>query len=229
MKPSFREIERRVQARFNALAHHPMFPGQVAPDDFQLQEVERFFGDVEGLRVLDAGCGKGRFTQSLAARGAAVTGVDLTEGLVRQATPLPVSYALGSVTALPFAENAFDRVLCVEVLQHVPDISQALRELVRVAKPEGRILIIDKNRWALYEGLPVPWLLVKLYLEWRGKWMYPFDFPFREQWFSPWALRKELARLCQRVEVAFLSRPGRDGLASRLPFARLYVAWRAIK
>jgi ubiquinone/menaquinone biosynthesis C-methylase UbiE len=93
--------------------------------------------------VLDAGCGEGFVTQWLQTglAGAAVSGVDLHEAaLDRARARVPeAAFERGDVTALPFADGAFDLVVCTEVLEHLDDPRAALAELRRVAG--GRVLV----------------------------------------------------------------------------------------
>ena len=104
-------------------------------------------GAVEGLRVLDAGCGEGVFCRELAARGALVVGVDISEELVgaARAAASPkgteVHYLCGSLTKLGSLEDAsFDLVTSVMVLMDVLELTPAVRELARCLKPGGRLL-----------------------------------------------------------------------------------------
>lgn len=110
--------------------------------------LERFVS--AGDRVLDAGCGPGRFTLELARLGAQVVAADISPGqldLHRRYTA-PVGDAVenrvvADVLALPFADNAFDATVCYGgavsyVLDHAPD---AVAELARVTRPGGHVLV----------------------------------------------------------------------------------------
>jgi SAM-dependent methyltransferase len=79
-----------------------------------------------------------------------VTGMDPSEGMleVLRARAPEVDGVQGSGTALPFADDTFDLVLSVAVMHHIAepvDVRRALAEMVRVAKPRGRILVWDHN------------------------------------------------------------------------------------
>jgi SAM-dependent methyltransferase len=99
--------------------------------------------------VLDVGCGNGRYLQELRTRGhdGFVCGADLSEGMVRTArssagdAPLLVSDA----QRLPFADQAFDIVLAMHMLYHVPDRPLAIAELRRVLKPGGTALVVTNS------------------------------------------------------------------------------------
>jgi SAM-dependent methyltransferase len=91
---------------------------------------------------LDAGCGTGGNLQYLARRGRAV-GVDLSEQALRLSRQRGSKVARASVAALPFADGVFDGVTSFDVLYHrwVSDDAAAVRELARVLKPGGLLLV----------------------------------------------------------------------------------------
>lgn len=83
--------------------------------------------------VLDIGARDGYFSRLLADRYESVTALDL----VRPAFEIPrVVPVAGDVTRLEFADNSFDTVFCAEVLEHIPNVEEACRELARVARYE---------------------------------------------------------------------------------------------
>lgn len=111
-------------------------------------------------RVLDAGCGASIFPVYLAEQGHAVSAVDLhpPHGLA-EAHGLPVEYFTSGITALPFADESFDAVFCISVIEHMGHAGTvaALRELRRVARPGARLLITtdyyeDADAEVWYEG-----------------------------------------------------------------------------
>ncbi|GAC1488858.1 MAG: hypothetical protein NVS1B9_09450 [Solirubrobacteraceae bacterium] len=101
-------------------------------------------------RALDVGCGTGVLARRLAAAGYRVSGVDPSAGMldVLRANAPEIEAVVGSGTALPFADDSFDLVLCVAVMHHVAEpaaVRQTLAEMVRVARPNGQILVWDHN------------------------------------------------------------------------------------
>jgi SAM-dependent methyltransferase len=99
---------------------------------------------------LDVGCGTGVLAERLAAAGYDMTGVDPSDGMldVLRARAPQVRAQVASGTDLPFDDDAFDLVYCVAVMHHIAapgDVRETLREMVRVARPGGRILVWDHN------------------------------------------------------------------------------------
>ena len=134
---------------------------------------------IEKIKILDVGCGKGRYLRHLAEKtNFALYGVDCS-AKVMGSIPESIITAHGSLLDIPFANATFDFVYTIEALEHAVHIDGALRELLRVLKPGGTLLIIDKN--AAQAG--------KLTL------------PDWEQWFDAQGLAKKLEVLGCSVEV----------------------------
>ena len=85
-----------------------------------------------GLRVLDVGCGDRPYAP-LVASAAEVVGFDVPGN--------PHADLHGSIEAVPVEDASFDVVLCLQVLEHVPDPAAAVRELRRAVRPGGRVLL----------------------------------------------------------------------------------------
>jgi len=108
--------------------------------------VRRAVGDVRGLTVLDLGCGTGRHSAWMAAAGAAVTGVDFSEGMLAEARTKPgagaIRFLLSDLHApLPFRDSAFDVVVSGLVLEHIGDLDRFFGEARRVLRPGGRAVV----------------------------------------------------------------------------------------
>ncbi|MFI1618808.1 class I SAM-dependent methyltransferase [Streptomyces lydicus] len=101
-------------------------------------------GDVAGRRILDAGCGSGPLSAALRDRGAVVTGIDASAGmlaLARRRLGDDVALHVADVSdRLPFADGAFDDVVASLVLHYLEDWGPALAELRRVLRPGGRLI-----------------------------------------------------------------------------------------
>ncbi|ERR1022692_3930614 len=103
-------------------------------------------------RILDAGCGSGRNMVELARRGA-VTGVELSGTSVRLARERETGEVVeGSVMDMPFDDASFDLTVSLDVIEHLEDDVGALRELRRVTKPGGALLVtVPAYQW-LWSG-----------------------------------------------------------------------------
>lgn len=178
------------------------FPSTIDPRIYHVQLILEYFGDLNGKRVLDVGCGKGRFARVLGERFpvSSIVAFDLAEAMLR-CVPAGMRRCAGSMTALPFQSEGFDCAYATESLEHAVDIDAAVAEMCRVMKPGGRIVIIDKNveQWG---RLKTP--------EW-------------EKWFGRKALEDLLAKHCRRVSsrpISYWKDMAPDGL---------FLAWLAEK
>lgn len=108
----------------------------------------------KGDSVLDVGCGTGddvrRMAEIVGVSGKAV-GLDTSETMIAQArersegTDLPVEFVQGSAYELPFEDGSFDACRCERVLQHLDEPLAAIREMMRVVRPGGSVLILDPD------------------------------------------------------------------------------------
>lgn len=128
-------------------------------------------GLAPGSRVLDAGCGEGVLVEEYAVR-LRIEGVDLNYSSAR--------VRIGSLTALPCESAAFDRVLCLDVLEHLPLDAQAvaLKELHRVLVPGGELLLSVPNLAHLQSR--VHFLLAGRLIRTASPAKHPGDRPVRE-------------------------------------------------
>jgi SAM-dependent methyltransferase len=111
-------------------------------------------GVTSGAKILDAGCGTGKYTLELARRGYVVTGLDASTQLIEEArrqagqTSLPASFAVGDILALP-AAPLYDGILCRGVLNDLLE-ERSRREVffafARALRPRG-VLIVDVREW----------------------------------------------------------------------------------
>lgn len=111
-----------------------------------------FLGDLAGRKVLDAGCGEGRSSRHLAGRGAIVTGVDISPGMIAHArhreveSQKGIDYRVASSADLqPFADRSFDLVTSVMALMDTPDLEGTIAEFARVLRPGGELAIMVRH------------------------------------------------------------------------------------
>jgi ubiquinone/menaquinone biosynthesis C-methylase UbiE len=184
---------------------------------------------VVGKKVLDMGCGSGRYTIALAKAGAGhVTGIDLDKKSFRRAEEwcrqkeFPVEFHEGNFHNLPFEDNSFDFVFCNGTLHHSSSISRGLQELRRVLKPGGVSFlylyatggIFWTTRRALREVFKkIPMSYTKLVLRTIG--LPSNRFIFCDTWYVPvesHTARAELESILGELGFSFRK------LTSRVPF-----------
>lgn len=105
--------------------------------------VAAVLADAGARQVLDVGCGEGPLARALPADGPHVVGLDASATMLRS-HPAPAVRA--DATALPFRGQAFDAVVAVNVLDHLPDPLAALREAGRVLTPDGLLVVATTSR-----------------------------------------------------------------------------------
>ena len=144
-------------ARFDALANRWWDPqGEMAAlhalNPVRLAWIEAH-AELAGAEALDVGCGGGLLAEALAARGARVTGIDVSQKALEVArlhlveSGLAVSYDYAS--AEDYAERrpgAFDLVTCMELLEHVPDPKSTVSACAQLLRPGGRAFFATLNR-----------------------------------------------------------------------------------
>ena len=114
----------------------------------KLRGLSAFSGD----RMLDVGCGNGEFTRNFGAGFRAVCGIDVQEPFLEQFRAAvrdePRFSVLNmSASEMSFPNDYFDSIITIETLEHIPDLAGAAREIVRVMRPGGELLITVPNRW----------------------------------------------------------------------------------
>lgn len=173
------------------------FSDEVEADDGRLEVLWREAGDLNGKRVLDAGCGRGCIARALASRfpAADIWGTDHSE-LMLSHLPAGMSRRRGSIQNLPFADGDFDLVICVEAIEHAGNPPGAVAELCRVTRPGGRVVIVDKNLERVGALAVESW----------------------EQWFSRAEVEDWLRPFCAEVQVHTLRHAPHLG-------AGLFLTW----
>ena len=197
------ELRARIQASFDeASRNEEHFPSTIDPRIYHVKLIREHLGELSGKRILDVGCGKGRFARVFHEQqpDAELWGLDISEEMLRF-VPEGIHTRAGSMTELPFESEWFDGAYATESLEHAVEIEKAVSEICRVVKPDGRIAIIDKNA------------------EHWGK----LETPEWEKWFSRKELERLLRRHCRHVSSRFIS------YWEDVPPDGLFLAWLAEK
>lgn len=140
--------------------------------------VLNYLSPKKGDKILDIGCGNARDIVYIVEKGAEVTGIDISEGMIVEAKKdlevlgyKNITLEVGDATNLDYADNQFDKVLCSEVIEHIPNADKALDEICRILKPGGKLVLSTPN--------PVSWYGFDRYIIWekifRKEWPHPFD------------------------------------------------------
>lgn len=170
-----------------------LYSPDIAPEDGRVQAVLRAAGDLTGKRVLDAGCGKGRYSALLKKLfpGAEITAADVSPEMLKH-VPGGITTVQSGILDLPFANGSFDLILCIEALEHVTQTELGVAELTRVLAPGGKLVIIDKNKEKLGA----------------------LEMPHWEKWFDRDGLTSTMSRQGLQVTSGLVSYEGRgaDGL-----------------
>jgi ubiquinone/menaquinone biosynthesis C-methylase UbiE len=197
------ELRARIQESFDSASRDDEhFPATIDSRIYHVKLIAEHLGDLRAKRVLDVGCGKGRFARIFREQQpeAEIWGLDISEEMLSFVPP-GIQTRAGSMTELPFEDGFFDGAYATESLEHAVEIEKAVSEVCRVVKAGGRIAIVDKNA------------------EQWGK----LATPDWERWFTRKELERLLERHCREVSSRFISywedvEP--DGL---------FIAWLAAK
>jgi 2-polyprenyl-6-hydroxyphenyl methylase/3-demethylubiquinone-9 3-methyltransferase len=146
-------------AKFSALAHRwwdpesEMFGPLHRMNPLRLAHIDRLVGGLAGKRAIDVGCGGGILAESMAVKGAHVTGIDLGEKALKVAmlhrleSGVTVDYRHVSAEDAAQAEpGTYDVVTCMEMLEHVPDPASTVRACATLVKPGGWLFFATINR-----------------------------------------------------------------------------------
>jgi SAM-dependent methyltransferase len=128
------------------------------PDNIVNVDFRRHFHVRDGERVLDLGCGNGRHTLEAARYPGRIVGVDISRDdlqaakfmyadLKRKGAPGHADFIIGDAQNLPFKDGAFDKSLCTETFEHVPDDRRSIDEFLRVTKPGARVCVSVPAYW----------------------------------------------------------------------------------
>lgn len=198
---------------------HPSYVWRFGQD--RRLDLIRRHAQVDGARVLDVGCGLGMYVAKLKASGADAYGVDVDPDKVTLAQERLDNIFVAPAETLPFPDDYFGTILLHEVLEHVTDDRQAVREAFRVTRTGGRVVIFVPNRLYPFETHGIFW---------RGKYRFgnvPLVNYLPDRWrnalcphvraYTSRGLRALFAGLTYRLIVHTQIFPGYDNIAYRRP------------
>jgi len=187
----------RVTSFFDRNAH--LFPDSISKDDGRVQAILSVVKSKD--RILEVGCGKGRFLKVIREvyPDTECTGVDISSALLSH-VPAGIRVLKGSMESIPCPNDYFDVVFSVEAIEHSANPEIAIKEMVRVTRPGGWVVVIDKHRSQWGRLVCPPW----------------------ERWPEVDELRRWLSRWCDQVSVEPVSYAGK-------PPDGLMVVWRGRK
>lgn len=107
----------------------------------------RRWGQTRNARILEAGCGLGTYAARLLEDSPHVYAFDIEKDRAEAALQRVPNVHVAAAEAIPYPDNTFDLILSNEVIEHVRDDQAAMKEMVRVLRPGGRVIIFCPNRW----------------------------------------------------------------------------------
>ncbi|MEK7990067.1 MAG: bifunctional 2-polyprenyl-6-hydroxyphenol methylase/3-demethylubiquinol 3-O-methyltransferase UbiG [Thiotrichaceae bacterium] len=151
-------IDEREIAKFSALAARwwdaqSEFKPLHDINPLRLDYIEQKVGNLAGKKVLDVGCGGGILSEGLAAKGAEVYGIDMSDAALNVAklhlfeSNLKVEYQ--QIAVEEFAEQhagEFDVIVCMEMMEHVPEPYSVIQACTQLVKPDGQVFFSTLNR-----------------------------------------------------------------------------------
>ncbi|WP_322506646.1 class I SAM-dependent methyltransferase [Anaerolinea sp.] len=169
----------------NLYQHEDFFnPARDIYNDLRVQTIANLIRDVEGS-LLIVGCGSGK-DLAMASPSQKIVAFDLSFHAVRKISEERADLLVANALHLPFPDEYFSVLVCSEVLEHIPDIKQAVQEFHRVLKKDG-VLVVSSPNWLSWFGLA----------RWAGETFLkrPFhssDQPY-DDWKTLWKYQRELA------------------------------------
>ncbi len=172
----------KARAEFDVSA--PRFKAYIDKNDERYRGILDTVKDIcalGGNRILDVGCGKGRYLRNLAedVPQGDYYGVDISSKVIAEKSDKNICWDEGTLTCIPFEDNFFSLAYTCEALEHTVDIKNAIREMSRVVRTGGKIIVIDKNSSTL-GTMDI------------GEW---------EQWFDEIELADIMKEYCSHVQV----------------------------
>jgi 2-polyprenyl-3-methyl-5-hydroxy-6-metoxy-1,4-benzoquinol methylase len=227
-----RYLEEIISQRFNKLSSQ--FPSAIDENDSRLNSLLLALGHLSGKRILEIGCGKGRFINVVSKKGAFCVGIDMSSNFIREATQKNKgNFLIASATNLSFKPAGFDAVFAVEVIEHIADLEKCFSEVKKVLKPDGAFIIVDRNILSINNRrFFIPNIIIKKYHELKNDWMYPRGFPYTEQLFLRYKVNRLLKIYFSKIESHYIISDSEKNsktalLFNLLPISRHFILWKS--
>ncbi len=194
----------KISAHFDESVDDPSIQSERVPEfEPRWQYLKTLLGDLSEKRVLEVGCGRGEYLRRLGQiyPRARLVGLEMSRAALQHVDD-SVERIAGSILDIPMPDASCDVVYCIDVLHHSVRPTAAVREMCRVLRPGGQVLLIDKN-------------------EKSGR-QQQFQRPSWERWFTAEELVEMLAEYCTDVHVQGHRWPG-DGAEPT------YLVWTGIR
>lgn len=159
------KVKESVHAAYEEFKEEPMDDYYSSPvagyfSRLRVKSLLREAGDLRGRLVLDVGCEAGYVSSRFLRRGARVVGFDIcVPALHIFRKRLGVTPIMAFSQKMPFRDSSFDIVVCTEVIEHMPMLDECIKEMHRVLKPGGRLLLTFPNEGLRKKFYP----LIKLF------------------------------------------------------------------
>jgi ubiquinone biosynthesis O-methyltransferase len=147
---------------FESVLRKTGFAKVTRPKDLSTKKYLEELGTNKHTKILDIGCASGLLLQRISKTfGSTGTGIDVSQVLINKAKQHDATnkYILADASRLPFPDNTFDIVTSFDNLEHIKEYKQVIKEIVRVLKPSGKLLLNTINK---HNRFTIDWALEKL-------------------------------------------------------------------
>jgi len=156
--------------------------------------------------ILDVGCGNARDIGLFSMIGAISVGIDISKGMIKEAREkigkenLDSEFLLDDATRIPFKNNIFDKVLCSETIEHIPNWEKTINEMQRVLKKGGLLVITTPNMKSLYGLTKIVFnLFIKTFRKTQKREEHPYDI---------WKTQKEVLFILRKNDFEIKEKRG---------------------
>jgi|APSaa5957512576_1039674.scaffolds.fasta_scaffold07776_2 ubiquinone/menaquinone biosynthesis C-methylase UbiE len=141
-------MKRKVESQYDKIARD--YQKNLKDTSYYEKITAKFCSKVKG-KILDAGCGNGVITNYIFLKNSQVTGIDISQGMIREAQKRypKIKFQKMSMKELSFKDNSLDGIFCFQAFEHIPPKEQekVLGEFFRVLKEDGILMFNTNNRF----------------------------------------------------------------------------------